>query len=269
MRSNQESQFALTAFGRQLHCRRFALSLGSPIIDETILRMYRLTKEDLEKWISEIADTWSSSGSMGKVLMIFACIGASTTLTSLSGMIIEWRGLIAEMLSFYSLHVRDPIVAAINFLTFGFLRPVGSMVDATFLYVIYFSGEKRVIGRLREQSVVNASLFILDVIVLPIVLLSLLLFALLMIDRYMLQGVWTYASSLAISVPLLLICWSLYQWGRSLIWLSRGGCPEWLEPASQSLLYMRQIRDFIQFGTPIVVAFLVLAVLASINLGLT
>ena len=228
-----------------------------------------MSKEDPEKWISEITKAWNSSGSIGKILMIFACIGASTVLTNLSGIIVEWKGLIAEMLSFYSQYVRDPIADLTHFTTFGFLRPVGPVIDAILLYLIYFSGEKRVIGQLSERSALNVSLFYMGVIVLPIILLSILMLILFLLDRYMVQGIWNYAKLLAISLPLFFICGSLYQWICSLIWLAKGNCPEWLVPESQPLLYRREIGQFIQFATPIVVAFLVLALLASINLGLS
>lgn len=228
-----------------------------------------MDKEDPEKWIQEFVTAWSSFGLFGKVLMIFACIGASTTLTNLAGIIVEWKGLIAEMLSFYSQYVRDPIAASIRFITFGILQPIGLVIDAILLYLIYFSAEKRVIGKLSERSALNASLFIMNVIVAPVVLLSLLLIVLFLVDRYLVHGIWRYSSLVAISIPLFLMGWSLYRWIRSLIWLANGGCPEGLVPESQPLLYRHEIRNFIQFATPMAIAFLVLAVLASINLSLT
>lgn len=226
-------------------------------------------KEDPEKWIIEIISAWNSSGFSGRVLMIFACIGASTTLTNLSGIIVEWKGLIAEMLSFYSQYVRDPIADLTRLVTFGFLRPSGPVIDAILLYLMYFSGEKRVIGKLNERSALNASLFIMGVIVIPIVLLSILMLLLFLLDSYVVRGVWHYANFLAVSVPLFFICGSLYQSIRSLVWLAKGNCPEWLVPESQPLLYRDEIRKFILFTAPIAVAFLVLVLLASINLGLS
>jgi len=223
---------------------------------------------DLDKWISEIAKAWNSSGLLGKVLMIFACIGASTTLTSLSGIIIEWKGLIAEMLSFYSQYVRGPIADITRFVTFDLIRPSGLVVDAILLYLIYFSAEKRVIGKLSERSALNSSLFIMTVIVLPIVLLSVLMFVLFVLDKYVMQGIWGNAKNVAIAVPLLMICGSLSQGIRSLVWLAKGNCPEGLVQESQPLLYRREIRQFVQFTTPLAIAFLVLALLTSINLGL-
>ena len=224
--------------------------------------------EDLDKWISEITKAWSSSGLIGKALMIFACIGASTTLTSLSGIIIEWKGLIAEMLSFYSQYVRDPIADITRFVTFDLIRPDGLVIDAILLYLIYFSAEKRVIGKLSERSALNSSLFIMTVIVLPVVLLSVLMLVLFLLDKYVIQGIWSNAKNMAIAVPLLFICGSLYQSARSLIWLAKGNCPEGLVPESQPLLYRRVIREFVLFVTPLAIAFLVLVLLTSINLGL-
>lgn len=225
-------------------------------------------KDDPEKWISEILDVWNASGLTGKTLLILACIGASTTLTNLSGIIVEWKGLIAEMLFFYSQYVRDPIATAVRFVTLDYLRPFGPVIDAVLLYLIYFSAEKRVIGKLSERSALNSSMFIEFVIVFPLVFLSLALLVLYLVDRYLVSGVWTYAEIAAILVPLILIFLSFFAQIRYLIWLAKGNRPMGWRPKDQPVLYRWARRDFVNFATPMVFAFLVLALLASINSGL-
>jgi hypothetical protein len=227
-----------------------------------------LKDQDPDIWISEILNLWNKAGIIGKLSLIFACIGASTTLTNLAGLILEWRGLIAEMLSFYTQYVRNPIGAIIRFVTFDYLRPFGPFIDAVLLYLIYFAGEKRVIGKLSERSALNASMFIGGVIILPIVTIIILLLALYFVDIYLVSGIWNYAGIISTLIPLIMIFLSITNLTRSLIWLAKGNCPEWLEPESQPRLFQREIREFILFTTPLVVAFVVLAVLASINLSL-
>lgn len=179
----------------------------------------------------------------------------------------EWKGLIADMLYFYSQYIRDPIVAIVRFITFDYIRPNGPAIDALLLYLIYFSAEKRAIGKLSERSALNSSMFIAAVIALPMILLSLLLLVLYLIDRHLIPGVWHYAESIVIFIPLVLILWSLYQWIRYLNWLAKGNRPEGLVPESQSVLYKIAVRQFVQFATPILAAFLALVLLASINSG--
>ncbi len=225
-------------------------------------------KENPESWIDEFIKLWHSSGGIGKILMILSCIGASTTLTSLSGTIVEWRGLIAEMLYVYSQYIRTPIIDFINLITFDLLRISGALVDAILLYIIYFSGEKRVIGKLKERSALNASLFIMIVIVFPVVLLTVVLIILYLLDRYLFSGSWNYSETIAVMIPIGFISLSLYGWVRSIIWLSKGNFPEGLIPESQPILYRNEIRKFLQYATPIIFAFLMLVVFASINLSL-
>ena len=217
-------------------------------------------KENPGNWIDELIKLWRSSNGVGKLLMVLACIGASTTLTSLSGIIVEWRGLIAEMLYVYSQYIRTPIADFVNFITLDLLRISGTLIDAILLYLIYFSGEKRVIGKLAERSALNASLFIGFVIVIPVVLLTIVLIILYLLDRYLLSGVWNYSDNIAVMIPIGLIGLSMYQWIRSLIWLSNGNCPEGLVPESQPILYRNEIRQFLQYATPIMFGFLMLAV---------
>lgn len=228
--------------------------------------MLNLADENSEKWLTEFIGLWNTSGAIGKILIIFACIGATTTLTNLAGILVEWRGLIANILSFYSQYVRNPIVIVISFVTFDFLRPAGAFIDAMLLYLIYFSGEKRAIGKLNERSALNSSLFIMFVIVVPIVLITILLLILYLSDRYLVAGLWGYAGIISIAIPLLLIALSLYSGIRTLIWLGKGNCPEGLVPESQPEYYRCEIRTFLQFATPIVVAFLSLSIFTSINL---
>lgn len=228
-----------------------------------------MDKEGIEKWISEILDMWNDSSPIGKIVAIFACIGASTTLTSLSGIIVEWKGLIAEMLYFYSQYVRDPIASAFRFVTFDFLRPTGPVIDAMLLYLIYFSAEKRVIGKLSERSAINFSMFIGGVILLPFALLSFILLVLFLMDRYLVSGVWIYTDKITMFYFLIWILLSIDGQIRYLKRLSRGNYPEYIVPEDQPMFYRNEIRDFVKFVTPVIIAFLVLVLLASVNSGLS
>lgn len=225
-------------------------------------------EEKRENWLSEFVDLWTNSGPVGKILWVLACLGASTTLTNLTSIIIEWRGLIAEMLYFYSQYIRDPIATSIKFITFDILRPSGPFIDAILLYFTYFSGEKRVIGKLNERSALNSSLFIMFVIVVPLTFLVIALTAMYFVDRYLLKGVWNYAEAVSVSIPLFMIFMSFYGGIRSLIILGRGKFPEFLVKESHQDYYRYEIGQFIKFATPLLFAFIFLAILASINLSL-
>jgi hypothetical protein len=229
-----------------------------------------MDQEGIEKWISEILVIWNDSSLLGKIVMIFACIGASTTLTSLSGIIVEWKGLIAEMLYFYRQNVRDPIASAFCFVTFNVLRPTGPLIDAILLYLIYFSAEKRVFGKLSERSAINFSMFIVDVIMFPLALLSFILILLFLVDRYLISGVWIYADKITMFYFLIWILLSIAGQIHYLKRLSRGkNYPKHLVPEDGPKFYMNEIRNFVKFVTPMIIAFLVLVLLASINSGLS
>ena len=228
-----------------------------------------MEKKNPETWVGEVIDVWTSSGLTGKVLMVFACIGASTTLTSLTETIIEWRGLIAETLNFYTQYIRNPVAAVISFVTFDILRPSGVFVDAMLLYLIYFSAVKRAIGKLNEASSTSSAFFISFVIMLPFVLLAFLLSLLYLVDRYWIEGAWQHAGTISVVLPLVLITISIYQGILELVWLRKGHFPKSLTPESHPIHYSLTVRKFIQFVTPMVVALLVLLVLTSINLSFT
>ena len=226
-------------------------------------------KKGPEKWIKEILEVWNTSGWTGRILLVLACIGASTALTSLSQIVLEWKGLIAEMLSFYGHYLRDPIATLIGYVTLGYIRPSGPVIDAVLLYSIYFTAEKRVIGKLSERSVLNACMFIMRVIYVPFFSLIIALLVLFFLDRYAVSGIWVYAEIITIVIPLVMIFWSFFRWIRYLNWLPKGNCYPGLNPKDQPLHYKFGRRDFILFATPMVFAFLVLVLLASINLGLS
>ncbi len=226
-------------------------------------------KDRPENWIGEFIDIWLDSGPVRRAVLILACIGASTTLSNLAGTIIEWRGLIADMLHYYTQYIRDPIATVINWITFDLLRPVGPFIDAILLYCIYFSGEKRVIGKLSQRSALNSSLFIMYVVITPLAILLIAIAAMYIVDRYLLDGVWMYAAAVSVSIPLIIIVLSFYGGIRSLIMMRRGEFPMCLVNECHHDYYRDEIRKFIDFATPLIFAFIMLAVLASINTGMS
>jgi len=64
---------------------------------------------DLNKEITEFKESFKSGGALTKTFLVFGFILSVSSLTSLSSVVIGWKGFILEALNFYQLYFVSPI----------------------------------------------------------------------------------------------------------------------------------------------------------------